>query len=277
MSPNRWCLASEENAFTSREYRQRLSEARGLFNRVLSEELHKAGKQTPNQDWIVSEDLGLLVPLWQRLVEEYETGPLIAHDILALRRRHAMRSVFPGGGVVHMRQWELRFNDNLNQIVFPVAVRHYGENRMVLNKKLSRFNRELMLHNKGKCLLYFVYSYPRSAAKLFYCSWILQVLCPMLLVLFLVRLWIYRGRPTVPTADKKPERRRVLQMVFWTALLFYLASSTLVFLSFTAASRRYILPAGVFVPSLVALLILRELELIAASCSPRDESPATDK
>jgi len=209
-----------------------------------------------------------------QLSEEFHP---LARDILAERQRHDMRSVFLGGGVVRMRQWELRFNDNIYQVVFPVACRRYGEDRMVLNEKLSRFNRELILHNKGKCLLYFVYSYPRSAAKLFYCSWILQVLCPMLLVLFPVRLWICRGRAPATTADGKPERRRVLQMVFWTTLLFYLAKSTLIFLSFTAASRRYILPAGVFVPSLVALLILRELELIAASCSPRDESPATDK
>ena len=198
-----------------------------------------------------------------QLSEEFHP---LARDILGGRRRHGMQSVFLGGAVVRMRQWELRFNDNIYQVVFPVACRRYGEDRMVLNEKLTRFNRELMLHNKAKCLLYFIYSYPRSVAKLFYCSWIRQVLCPMLLILFAVRLWIYRGRPTPTTPDGKPARRRALQMLFCTALLFYLAKSTLVFLSFTAASRRYMLPAGVFVPSLVALLILRELELIAARC-----------
>ncbi len=170
-----------------------------------------------------------------------------------------MQSVFRPGGVIRMRQFEFHFNNNINDVVLPLAIERFGEDRMILNEKLAAFNRELVSRNKGKCLLYFAYSVPRAAAKLFYCSRVLQLLCPTLLVLFVVRRWICR-QPRAVAAS--PKDRGLLRAAFWIAVLFYFAKTTLVILALMATSRRYVLPAGVFVPALVALLIVRELELI---------------
>ena len=89
-----WSLASQPQlrgisalALTPREYRSRLAQARGRFNRILNEEQRSLGKSVPadiKSRWVVGKDIGTLRSMWVR-VSNIPTMIPFAKDIIALQ------------------------------------------------------------------------------------------------------------------------------------------------------------------------------------------------
>jgi hypothetical protein len=63
-----------------------LDKGRERFLTALRE---KKGKVRVSENWIISQDLGRLINLWERCLDETTgLGPILAHDILALHGLH---------------------------------------------------------------------------------------------------------------------------------------------------------------------------------------------
>lgn len=81
-------------ALTPREYRARLAQARGRFNRILKEEQRNLKKTVPadvKKRWVVGRDIGTLRGTWMR-VRDIPTQIPFANDIIALQDRRMGRS-----------------------------------------------------------------------------------------------------------------------------------------------------------------------------------------
>jgi hypothetical protein len=83
-------------------------------------------------------------------------------------------------------------------------------------------------------------------------------------LLFAVRRWVVRRWPVESGAPVHRAERAVFWGVGLSAVLFASAKIALVVLVICAGSR-YILPAGVFLPSVLGLWILAELRTIGAA------------
>lgn len=90
-APRRFLAKDKRFAVSNEKHRAGLEEGRRLFNRVLNEELGNQGLKLPESardTWIVSQDMGLLRPLWKAANPPRVRRPkrmLIAHDILTLQ------------------------------------------------------------------------------------------------------------------------------------------------------------------------------------------------
>ena len=182
----------------------------------------------------------------------------LAAEILAVRRHRGEESVFRGGGVIKLRQWELRYCDNIHEVVMPVADRRYGQDRITRNRELSEFSLKVISLRKAEYLLFLAYSFPRAMAKLVYCGWAVQVFGAAAVLLMAVRFWKFRHPPPAGSAPDDSADRGVKLAAFWLAALFLLANTWVIILVVPSISR-HMLPAGVFVPSALAILIWQEL------------------
>jgi hypothetical protein len=185
----------------------------------------------------------------------------LAREYLAERERLGIVGAFKGNGWIDLKQWETNYDIQMQQIVLPVAKRIYGDDHITWNRELASFSREVIGLRKGKYILLYVYSMPRAVAKLLYRSWALQALIPITALLFVIRRWLFRHRPGAAEWQTDPRDRGVLLTVFCLAVLYFFVDIGLV-LSVLFVDSRYALPAGIFVPALFALLILRELQMI---------------
>lgn len=185
----------------------------------------------------------------------------LAADILQVRHDRGQQSVFRGGGVIKLRQWELRYCDNINEVVMPLAVRHFGPQQVTLNRELADFSLEVIGLRKGRYLLFLAYSFPRALAKVVYCGRAVQALGALAAVLLAVRVLRFGRRSPAETASENSAQRGVKLAVFWLAALFLITKTWLVILVVPSISR-HMLPAAVFVPSVLAILVWQELERI---------------
>ena len=92
----------------------------------------------------------------------------------------------------------------------------------------------------------------RALAKLVYCSWVVQAFGALAVLLTAVRVWKLRRRSPAETAPRDSADRKARLAVFWLAALFLSAKTWVVILVVPSISR-HMLPAGVFVPPLLAI------------------------
>jgi len=196
----------------------------------------------------------------------------LAADIARRREERGLKSVFRGGGVIRIRQWELQYNDNVWRVAVPAAVERYGNQPVVINEKLSALSHAAIRRRAADYCLFVAYSLPRAVLKYFYFSWAAQILVPIGLALLAVRR--YRSRREHQAAalgDWGPETPsgRLLCAAGGTAASFLLAKTSLLVLVICVGSR-YLLPAGVFVPAALALWVYREARRLRANRCTED-------
>ncbi len=185
----------------------------------------------------------------------------LARAILAERRRREMTPAFGPGLRVSLRQYEDNFSRNIYRIAVPAARGAYGPDPLVCNRQLGRFSREVIGLRPGRYLLWAAASFPRAVVKIFWFDWILWLLAPLAAMSLAARLWLGRGRGgmSVVAAGVFPYPVGLLAAL---AATYFLAYMGLMCLSGTYGDSRLVLPAGVFLPSLLAMLIVGQWEKI---------------
>jgi hypothetical protein len=203
-----------------------------------------------------------------KLPEQYRP---LAREILSRREARNMPNAFAGHLWVNMRAYEDNYSPNVWQIALPAARHIYGNDRVQYNNELAAFSRHVIWSEKGKYLLWVAYSYPRAVAKLLYRYWFIWFFGPAAALLFLVRRWKTRSRQipddshaTAAIESRNIHKRHALAIasMLWLAIAYFFCSYTMVILSGVYCDSRYPVAAGAFVPSFIALVILRELDLI---------------
>ena len=191
-----------------------------------------------------------------------------AQEILKGRKERGLIPAFPDGWWVDMRSYENNFSANIHSIAKPSARRLFGEDAVVRNREMARFSREVMAIRKGKYLLWTAHFWLWTMLKVARRYWILQAAIPIMLVLFATR----RYRQRLSNLSSQDVSRAinlnapVLPALLWLNLIYIGASVMLLILS-GSYETRLILPSAVYLPSLVGLLILRELKMICSSSS----------
>ena len=209
----------------------------------------------------------------------------LAREILAERAKRDMESVFRGGFVVDMRRYEDQFGVNIYDIAVPAAKRLYGDDPLVRDQELARFSRSVMLLKPGKYLLWIANYIPRVVAKIVVFQWIIWLLAPVAILLAVARRrgtrlpgWAPRsareglrvatkgacpsgtGAPAcrAPVLGSRNDNSLIFQALLRLAPTYFVAYVLVLCLSGTYADSRIAVPAGVFIPALIALWCVRE-------------------
>ena len=210
---------------------------------------------------------GLAVELLDATVIENELSehfrPLAR--VIIERRQHAgVKPAFRGGLSLDMRQWETNYCINVYKIAIPAASQIYGDDLTLQNQELAAFSKEIIRLHKMKYLLWIAYDFPRATAKVLYRSWFTWIFAPLLVALSVVRRRILR-HPHIATNHESEKSRMVFRAVAWIAILFCLATLGLLVLSGVGGDSRNVVPAGVFVPSVILLAMVHQLTIIYES------------
>jgi hypothetical protein len=182
----------------------------------------------------------------------------LAEAILRERERMGLRSAFGGGMAISMRRYEDQFSVNIYDITIPAAKTIFGTDPVALNHELRKYSRAVLWNNKDRYLLWSIYMLPRTLSKIVYRGWFLWLSLPLFAVLTTVRRRKFRGA-TAATALRFPP---ILTSTCWLTAMFYLGAVSVLITAASYADSRLVMPSALFLPSLMLLLILRELELI---------------
>jgi hypothetical protein len=185
-----------------------------------------------------------------------------------------MTPAFLGGPYISMRQYEDNYSPNIN-IARAEAKKLFGDNRVVFNRKLRDYSRAVFRLRQGKCLLWAAYMIPRTAAKVPYRCWFLWIFAPLAAFAVILRQRMSRGAaaPAAPAPRAAPpppaaagqaaSTSRLLAAACFLAALFYLGLVSVLIVGGSYADSRLVVPGAVFVPSVLLLLVLGELQTIA--------------
>lgn len=197
----------------------------------------------------------------------------LATAILRERERRGMESVFEGRARVSMWRYERQFCPNIYEISIPAAKRIYGNDQVVLNRELGNYSRAVLGHRRGKHLLWAAYMLPRTAAKMLYRGWCLWLLVPSAVLLTALRRRMLRG---VPACGALQDALRIPPLLAGTsavAVLFYLGVVFTLILAASYADSRLVVPSAAFLPSLLLLVVLREVKLIRCISEAKRRNP----
>ena len=207
---------------------------------------------------------GLAVELLDEPMIDGELSPHFrpfAREIMAERHRLGMTAAFGPGLRVSLQQYEANFSGNIYHVALPAARRIYGSDPVACNRQMAHFSREVIGLRKGWYLLWAAESLPRAVMKILWFQWILWVLVPVAVVLPAVRLGMWRRRE-----KRKDIAAGVIPHVLWLlaalAVAYFLAYMALMCLSGSYGDSRLVVPAGVFLPSLLAMVIVGQWEKI---------------
>ena len=184
-----------------------------------------------------------------------------ARQLMAERQRQDLTPAFGPGLRVSLRQYENNFSIDIYRVALPVARRFYGSDPLACNRQLSRFSREVIGLRKGRYLLWAAATVFRAAEKIVRFGWILWVLVPAAALSLAAGLWkgpARRGTSDV-AAGGFPHAVGLLAAL---AATYFLAYMGVICLSGTYADSRLVVPAGVFLPSLLAMVIVGQGEKI---------------
>jgi hypothetical protein len=190
-----------------------------------------------------------------------------AQVILKGRQERVLKPAFPGGWWVDMRAYEDNYDVNIYIIAKPAAKRLFGEDAIVQNREMANFSREVMGLRKSKWILWAAQYWPRAMMKVAYRYWILQAAIPIMLFFVAIRCYRHRygNRSSRSVSSAINLNTIVLPALLWLNLFYFGAAISVLILSGTYADSRLIVPAAVYLPSLVGLLILRELQAIRST------------
>jgi hypothetical protein len=205
---------------------------------------------------------GLAVELLDEPMMDRELPPRFrqfAQAVLADRRRLGVPPAFGPGMRVSMSQYEANFSDNIYKIAKPNAYRFYGADPVVANRELTAFSRAVIGLRKEQFVLWSGATILRAMAKVVCFEWIMPPLLAVAAVSFLVRRRFARGRTAGVTKVSSLLRdASLLPTMALLAVLYFLAYIAVICLSGSYADSRLVVPAGIFCPSLLLLVIAYE-------------------
>ncbi len=200
----------------------------------------------------------------RELPQEYRP---LAKAILKERERRGVQSIFQGKFRVSMKQYDDNCSTNVWRIAMPIGKRLYGDDLGVYNRKLASFSGEVIRRRPGKYLAWAAATFPWAAAKLVRYYWFIWIAVPLLAMLFLVRRKMLGRQARGCGADAAYHDAGLLACMTWFAVLVFLGHQCVLIASGVAIDSRHVVAAGLFVPPLLAFLILRELTLIRTARS----------
>lgn len=207
-----------------------------------------------------------------RLSSEFQP---FAREILIGRQERELKSAFAHRWWVDMRAYEDNYSTSIYLIGYPAARKRFGNDPIELNREIARFSREVMVLQRGRYLRWTVFYWPRAAAKVLYRYRILQAAVPATLILLGLNHCYgrRRWRASPPGAGLCRRITPALPAAVLLAVFYFGGSITLLILAGSYADSRLVCPAAVFVPSLVGLILLREVERFrSARASVRREA-----
>ena len=206
---------------------------------------------------------GMAVELLDReLIERElpESWKSLAESIYQTRSALGTSYAFLPNGWVNMRLYEQNYTSNHHKVAQPSAIKIYGDNRLVYDRRLKEFSLEVISRRKLQYLIWAVNVYPHSIAKMLYRSWVLQLLLPFSLVVFCLRKWMCAKNSSLPKAFTPVW----LHEFFWLAFIYYFANVTALVLSCVVPNARYVVCGGVFIPCFFTLLVFRDMRWIVS-------------
>jgi hypothetical protein len=195
----------------------------------------------------------------RELPEQYR--PLAA-AVLHERERRGIASAFHGGTGINMRQFEDQFSLNIYKITIPAAKQICGRDQVTLNREVGNYSWAVLGLRKCKYLLWAGYMLPRTAAKMLYRAWCLWLLVPLAVLLAAVRRRKLREVPSSPALQDALRIPPLLVATLGVAALFYLGVVSTLIVAPSGVDSRLVVPSAAFLPSLLLLVVLREVKLI---------------
>lgn len=186
---------------------------------------------------------GMGVELMDR--EMLEARPLpadlqpLADQIMARKDEEDLPPAFSGRFGVDMYRYDENYSTNIFVIAVPAAEAVYGGDNVAVDSALTRISREAMARDRAHWLSWGARTYPRAVAKLLYRSKVLWLLSP------LAALAVLRGRRSVSAATMGLSA---------LAVLFFVGHETLLVYAGAYGDSRYVVAAGMFVPTALAML-----------------------
>lgn len=196
----------------------------------------------------------------------------LAHEIVVRREERGMENAFTSRGVDILR-WDENYNQSVWKIAYPAAVDRYGADHVTINRELTDLSRAVIRARPVHYLRFLAANYREGVGRLLSRGAVLQGCAALLLVLFLIRLGLV---PAGAETDPSIGRRTARDALMLTAVAFALTKLLLVSLVEMTITR-YVLAAGMLLPSAVALLAYDQAAAIVASLRSRFTSPDADE
>lgn len=195
-----------------------------------------------------------------RLPDEWR--PLAA-EIARTRSEQGIESPFRSRGI-DMRRWLSNYPKNVWEVGYPAASRLYGDDPVVVNRKLVEFSRAVILAGKKTYLRFLAYNLRDGLGKFLQRGWVLQAFGAIAVFLFTVRVLLCPRRlPELNRRDDLPASSLMVTLLL-LGLMFAFSKMLLVGLVEVFVPR-YVYAAGLFLPPIFALVIYRELGKIRAA------------
>jgi hypothetical protein len=198
----------------------------------------------------------------------------LGREILKERAELGMHGAFSGRYYMNLRQYEDNFCKNIYQVAVPIAKRIYGDDNVLFNNELTAFSKSVVWLHKKQYMIWMAESLPRAAAKLLYRYWFIWLFLPATVLLAVFR-WMkmrQKGKRLVLTPNYNTHF--AVNSMLWLAVSYFFCSEMVVIASGTYGDSRFTVAAGVFVPSLIALIMLREFDLLGRIRQTTESSTA---
>jgi len=180
----------------------------------------------------------------------------LALEILSAREARGMESAFQNGRI-DLDRLEANYNANIWDVAYPVAVRMYGDDPVVVNRKLTSFSRAAIFGANRGYVRFVISNFRCGLGRVLRFSSILQALGSMAVVLFAVRVLVHPASAAEVSVGRNARNQGVMQAVLLLGLAFALGKLLLVSL-LELHIDRYVYAAGLFLPSIFSLLIFEE-------------------
>lgn len=208
----------------------------------------------------------------EKLIETHIPAHLrpLAHEIVVRREERGMEKAFTSRGVDILR-WDENYNQSVWKVAYPAAVDRYGADHVTINRELTDLSRAVIRARPVHYLRFLAANYREGVGRLLSRGAVLQACAALLLVLFAVRLGV------VPAgSDTDSCRRTARDALVLTAVAFALTKLFLVSLVEMTITR-YVLAAGMLLPSAVALLAYDQAAAIVAGLRSQLNAPDADE
>lgn len=195
----------------------------------------------------------------------------LAREILAAReeahRKGNLPSAFQDGRIV-VAQLFTNYDINVYQAAIPVFRQRYGEEKDVftnraINRDLAGMSKAVLHHYRSAYLRFIVQNYLAGLGGILRANLILPFFLALAVSLSLFRNLVWPRPASRPRDSDDKAACFMMQLALVLGVLFTLSSLLLVVLVQMPIGR-YLITSALFLPSICALWILQEIELIAA-------------
>jgi hypothetical protein len=193
----------------------------------------------------------------------------LAREIVARREARGVPSAITPSGI-DIHQWDKNYNQSVWQIAYPAAVERTGADHIRINRELNDLSRAVLRARLALYLRFLAANYREGVGRLLGRDAVLEVCAALWLLLFAVRLLVAPGKAE---GNENVGRASARDALLLLALAFALTKLLLVSLVEMTITR-YVLAAGMLLPSAVAVLAFDQAAAIVARI--RTARPASE-